>query len=807
MSTVATQPAALRRWTAAGAVVLALYVVNTALFCLAVLRPGALAGSLLSAYGRSDAAGPIVAEVLLGLTAFGCYYWPRRADARKFSVLLTGGLAITTIVLGAVAYSQCSSTAGLSPFWSQLTFALNLIVGSVAECEPGQPFPLAIQVGRLFGPLLLVSAAVGIVTSVFRAWSDRQRVRLSRALVVLVGLTDDAMPLLRRLAAERDGPATLCVLVDDAGNALIKAARDLGARVVVCSADNTAALQSLLTSRRTFKVRAFYAVSADVTVNLRWAAQLRTVADSTPASTRGDLAPRLVVRIDDPWQAEYWRRTNAYRTAGSGSSVRWMTDALSVCEVTAALLLDRVLDQALDEPFDRLVLVGSSPLALAVCAELAQREREGEVLGQRPRPSFADLILFGPDAEALRLQHRLRQERFGNDGSTDLISVVVAEPTSEQLRSALRAARRPALVLAEDPAVSAPQLATYLAALNPSWTIFDWSPATHGVADEPLMELLYPFGLTTEAPSSLPLDSWERAARIVHEQYREVVRRHGGLDPDVASHRPWEELDPFLKETNIRQVATALSAAESLGRSWGPVVHGVTVEGLVTSAELSPGELEAMAQREHASWMQQHLEHGWKPGPRRDAARRTHPSLVPWADLGDADREKTRDGVTSALATLNSLGYRSTVLRPEADQHGPWTAVTRRGEVTAVRAAEDWTWVNDSGETMQARAGDWRVTNDEGRTWSVDPDIFLRTYRQLAGDRWRRTGDVRARPAAPGEVVESLEGRQTAKTGDWVIEGAQGERWVTSARHFEANYERLPGPRPEVTPAGEAATG
>ena len=58
------------------------------------------------------------------------------------------------------------------------------------------------------------------------------------------------------------------------------------------------------------------------------------------------------------------------------------------------------------------------------------------------------------------------------------------------------------------------------------------------------------------------------------------------------------------------------------------------------------------------------------------------------------------------------------------------------------------------------------------------------------GDRWRRTGSVKARPAVEGELVDSLEGQQTAHAGDWVIKGAKGEQWVTSGDHFAANYER-----------------
>ena len=502
----------------------------------------------------------------------------------------------------------------------------------------------------------------------------------------------------------------------------------------------------------------------------------------------------MVVRIDDPWQAEYWRRSNAYRTSGSGSSVRWISDALSVYEVTAELILDRILDPRLERPFDRLVIIGNSPLALAACTELAQREREGDALSAPPRPGLADLILYGAEADTLRRQHRLRQERFGNSGDIGLISVIESEPTSANLRAALQDDQHPVLILADDPTRSETRLATYLAALNPTWTIFDWSPNTRGVADQPIMELLYPFGLTMEAPSSLPVDSWERAARVVHEQYRLTAQQHQQLDASKPSHQPWDQLEPFLRESNIRQVTTALAAAESLGRSWGPVVRGVTSDGLVASAEVSASELDTMARIEHESWMKHLHNNGWRYGAQRDDRHRIHPSLRAWDDLTAVDQEKTREGVANALRVLNQLGYRSTVLRPERerldeDNGSDWAEVTRRGEVTAVRSNTSWIWTSESGATMRGAVGDWRVSNDSGRSWSVAPEIFASTYEHVAGNRWRRTGRAWARRAVPGEVIKSLEGRQTAVEGDWVIRGSQGEEWVTTSEHFAASYE------------------
>ena len=795
MSTTSTYPDSLRRWNVASWTLLVLYVLSLLVFAVSVFNEDIVRAIGLGGYADESAWWPILVQVALGVGAFMTYYWPRRRDARNLSILVTGILAATTVSIGLVAYWGCPSTANESRFWTPLTFALNLLVGNIGECYVSgdvRPAPLALQLPRLFGPLLLVIAAFGIVASIFRAQSDRFLVRLSRSLVVLVGLTDDAMQLVRRLSVERKGDTTLAVLVSDPGNLLIKSARNLGARVVVCDVKNLGALRSLLTSRRRFKVRACYAVAADVAENLRWAAQLRMVADSTKPS-RANMAPRMVVRIDDPWQAEYWRRTNAYRTPGSASSVRWISDALSIYEVTAELILDRVLAPTRAQRFDRLVIVGNSALSLAVCAELAQREREGDALSAPPRPGLADLILFGPDAEMLREQHRLRQERFGNSGEADLISIVESKPSSENLRATLQHDQHPALILADDPAVAGPHRATYLAALNPTWTIFDWSPSTTGVADQPIMERLHPFGLTLEAPSSLPVDSWERAARVVHEQYRLITRENQQLDPSKPSHQPWEQLEPLLRETNVRQVTTALAAAESLGRSWGPVVSGVTADGLVTSTEVSASDLDAMAKIEHESWMQHLQDNGWRYGAERDDLERIHPSLRPWDQLTAADQEKTREGVANALRILNRLGYHSTVTRPRGagygEDRGRWFAVTRRGEVTAVRSDSTWTWRNEAGETMQGEAGDWRLTDDSGRSWSVAPDIFAITYHQVAGDRWRRVGHALARPAVAGEVINSLEGRQTAVEGDWVIRGSKNEEWVTTAEHFAESYE------------------
>ncbi len=766
-------------------VLLGLYIAGLVLFCVAAVVPDPggpvwLAG-VLAAWRDPRGWGPAALQLGLGLLALLAHYLPRRHEARSFPLLVTGALGLSTVVLGVFGGWRCAPTE--SPFFAPLTMALGLLLGATPTIDGlcrGEAYPLALQLGRLLGPLLLLVTALGVAARLFRTQLDRLAVRSSPALAVVVGLSDEALPLVRRLAADLPGRTRLAVLVPDPEGPLVGLTRRLGGRVVACDPTDAAALRLLTVRRRRFKVRALYLVSADVSANLAWAEQFQAVANAAePVADQPP--PRMTVRIDDPWQAEYWRRTNAFRTPErpSPGSLRWVSDALSSHEVTAAILVDQVQSDGAD----RLVVVGESPLALALCAELAQREREGGVLGHRPRPSFAELVLLGPTAHDLQQRHRLRQERFGNTAPTATIAVLPEPPDEARLARSLEGCAAPAVILAGDPA--APDAGgpspTLLAAQHPGWTLYAPDPPAGGLVRRPVLERLYRFGLTLEPPAGFPVDSWERAARVVHEAY---LRGLGaGRDPNKAAHRPWSELPPFYRASNVRLVTATLAGAEAAGRTWGPVA------GAQVSTAVSPGHLEEMARWEHASWCRFYRDQGWRYGPVRDDGRRRHDALRGFDDLSAEYQDRVRGNVRDALVTLHGLGYRSVA----TGEQRPWQPVARRGEVRARRLDQDWRWQTGSGAWLQARAGDYRVSNGQGGDWSVVAAIFAATYTHIEGDRWRRTGEVQAQPAVAGELVVSLEGPATAAEGDWVIRGAAGEQWLTSAEHFTASYERVRG--------------
>ena len=68
------------------------------------------------------------------------------------------------------------------------------------------------------------------------------------------------------------------------------------------------------------------------------------------------------------------------------------------------------------------------------------------------------------------------------------------------------------------------------------------------------------------------------------------------------------------------------------------------------------GEIETMAEIEHERWITERVARGWSKGPRDDAAR-SHPALVPWSDLPEAEREKDREVVRAIPALLAEAGY------------------------------------------------------------------------------------------------------------------------------------------------------
>ena len=70
----------------------------------------------------------------------------------------------------------------------------------------------------------------------------------------------------------------------------------------------------------------------------------------------------------------------------------------------------------------------------------------------------------------------------------------------------------------------------------------------------------------------------------------------------------------------------------------------------------------------------------------------------------------------------------------EADERS--RTFRRRGVVTARRRDHRWAW-SAEGQLMSAEAGDWDISDEQGRRWSAKDEVFRATYEPAGPARFR----------------------------------------------------------------------
>lgn len=67
--------------------------------------------------------------------------------------------------------------------------------------------------------------------------------------------------------------------------------------------------------------------------------------------------------------------------------------------------------------------------------------------------------------------------------------------------------------------------------------------------------------------------------------------------------------------------------------------------------------VERLAESNHDHWARQRISEGWTHGAERDDNKKTHPDLVPYARLSEAEKEYDRTSVIETLKAILALGY------------------------------------------------------------------------------------------------------------------------------------------------------
>jgi hypothetical protein len=93
------------------------------------------------------------------------------------------------------------------------------------------------------------------------------------------------------------------------------------------------------------------------------------------------------------------------------------------------------------------------------------------------------------------------------------------------------------------------------------------------------------------------------------------------------------------------------------------------------------------------------------------------------------------------------------------------------------------------GGEQHAKAGDWLVDND-GDVYTVDGDVFARTYRSTATGAYIKVTPVWAVRAASSGEVRTKEGTTRYAAGDYLVSNDREgtDQWAMTAAAFESLY-------------------
>jgi hypothetical protein len=94
------------------------------------------------------------------------------------------------------------------------------------------------------------------------------------------------------------------------------------------------------------------------------------------------------------------------------------------------------------------------------------------------------------------------------------------------------------------------------------------------------------------------------------------------------------------------------------------------------------------------------------------------------------------------------------------------------------------------GAEQRCKRGDWLVNNG-GDVYTVDAEVFARTYRELEPGRYLKTTPVWAEVADKAGAVPTKEGQSHYEPGDYLVYNNEDgtDAYCVSAKKFEAMYE------------------
>jgi hypothetical protein len=493
------------------------------------------------------------------------------------------------------------------------------------------------------------SGAVGALYLYFREKLYLLPLRFRRNHTIVCGLNYHSLLILRDLARRHQKPV---IIEKNSQNTYLDSCRLEGITVII----GDPADKNILTSAGVKRARYILAFSENDDANAEIALMTMKVV---PSSARHKITP--VIQILDPRLYMMVRKQAIPLESGPGFSIEFFNRYA----MGAKLVLDRYPPLCSDEPGSLscpVIVFGAGTLGETMITRIARTWYNTKTFtGQKPQ-------IFLVDLNAEKISEDLRNRYVHLRDACDLV------PVALDVRSSITGK----WAFLEDPGLEK-GFTAYICFGDDSMGLYTASFLSHQghgqrtriivriehspnlarlISDEQRVQGgvrdILPVDMNSLTADSALIQAGEQEllARAIHEFYCFNQQQRGDT---VLTNRllvSWEELGALtlkkdgidgrkFQESNRNQARMIRHKLNAIGCDIGPITDWDAPENF----RFSPEEIEYLSELEHERWMQEKLSEGWRYGSRRDDRKKTHPSLIPYNDLSEPEKEKDRDTI------------------------------------------------------------------------------------------------------------------------------------------------------------------
>jgi len=565
------------------------------------------------------------------------------------------GLAVlwtAALALGMVGFARHAQLHQVdASVWDNLYATLQLIPMNSGAVLP--PVPVELQFARFLMPLMTWTAAVQGLMSLFRQQLQMARLRSLHGHIVICGLSRKGMLLASRFREQGDH---VVVVERDERNDWIEACRSLGAIVVMGDATAGAMLKRVGVDN----ARGLFAVCDDDGINAEIAIRARELVSARSSGSLTCLAhvtdPQLCALLrehsggleEKPFQLELFNLFERGAREMLAANPPWRDGSgpqgfsPHIVVVGLGRMGENLVVQAARGWWNEKRPGLGSGLRITIVDRNARSQLESLIVRCPPLLHSCELISVECDVHSSTFERA--DFLFDPTGNPCVDAVYICvDSDSLGLHAGLTLLRRL-------PAVTKVPIVIRMVEENGLATLLA------GGAKRTLRHNgLHAFGLLDRTCTTSLLHSTPRdiLARATHEEYRREQLSRGDSEAENPALLPWERLAPEFRAANYRWADHICEHVAEMGFRIEPLTDW-EAPSLILSADV----VEAVARREHEQWCGELNRDGWSYARgKKDLQEKTHPDMVDWADLPEAEKEKNRLLARGIPSFLGRCGF------------------------------------------------------------------------------------------------------------------------------------------------------